>query len=285
MDIFAAIEEQTAVPGPLRLTDIGAMKLAGQERWSGLIDSGRATLLGFEPQEEECARCNEGAGPGQSFLPWAIGDGEVWPFHHCKFSATSSIFEPNHAFIAQFQGLAELLQVERKSEIQTRRLDDIEEARETDFLKLDVQGAELSILQHATETLKHVSVIQAEVNFVPIYKDQPLFADVDSYLRGQGFIFHCFLGFGKRAMRPLMIDNNPYSSLNQMLWSDAVYLKPFGNFLDRVSPESLLKRALLLHTIFDSFDLAARALQDYDRFAGTALLQSYVNKLTQRLAA
>lgn len=285
MDIFAIIEEQTAMPDPIQITDIGAMRVGESERWSGLIDSGRATLLGFEPQAEECAHCNKETGPGQKFLPEAIGDGAVWPFHRCHFGATSSIFEPNHELASQFQGLSELLQVVEKSDIQTKRLDDIEEARQTDFLKLDVQGAELAILQHATETLKNVSVVQTEVNFVHIYKDQPLFADVDICLRAQGFMFHSFMSFGKRAMRPLMIDNNPYSSLNQILWSDAIYVKPFGGLLKGASPSALLKSAILLHTLFDSFDLAARALLDYDRFANTSLVNSYFSKLSERLAA
>lgn len=286
MDIIGIIEEQAAMPDPIRITDIGAMKLANnEERWAGLVNSSKATLLGFEPQAEECARCNEEAGPGHKYLPKAIADGEVWPFYQCKFGATSSIFEPNHDLTSQFQGLSELLQVIETSNIQTHRLDDIEEARETDFLKLDVQGAELAILQHATETLKHVNVVQTEVNFVEIYKNQPLFADVDRCLRAQGFVFHYFTYFGKRAMRPLLIDNNPYASINQMLWADAVYVKPFGSLLNGASPQSLLKRAILLHTIYGSYDLTARALQDYDRCAGTSLMNAYFGKLSEKLAA
>ena len=134
LDIIQTIEEQTTMPSPIRITDIGAMKLANnEERWAGLVDSGRATLLGFEPQTEECARCNQAAGPGHQYLPKAIADGEVWPFYQCEFGATSSIFEPNHEFTSQFQGLSELLQVIDTSDMQTHRLDDIEEARETDF--------------------------------------------------------------------------------------------------------------------------------------------------------
>ena len=135
------------------------------------------------------------------------------------------------------------------------------------------------------ETLKQVSVVQTEVNFVEIYKNQPLFADVDSCLRAQGFVFHCFTYFGKRAMRPLMVNNNPYAAINQTLWADAVYVKPFGGLLSGSSPKDLLKSAVLLHTIYGSFDLTAKALQDYDRFAGTNLMNAYFGKISEKLAA
>ncbi|MFY7697106.1 MAG: hypothetical protein ACOVQK_12230 [Cyanobium sp.] len=38
-------------------------------------------------------------------------------------------------------------------------------------------------LQNATTVLATASVIQCEVEFVELYKGQPLFADVDSFLR------------------------------------------------------------------------------------------------------
>lgn len=284
-DIIDIIKEQTTLPEPLRITDVGAMKIGVSDSWHGLVDRGFATVLGFEPQAEECARCNAESGQGHHYLPEALGDGNIWPFYQCKFGATSSFYEPNHDFIRQFHGLSDLMEVVEKSEMQTRRIDDVDEARKTDFLKLDVQGAELIILENATETLKHVSIIQTEVNFVPLYQDQPLFADVDRFIRAQGFVFHTFLGFGRRALSPLLVNNDPFAALNQMLWSDAVYTKPFGSALNGAPPVKLLKRAILFHTLFNSFDFTARAFHDYDRLAGTNLLNTYVASIADRKAA
>ncbi|MFM7793657.1 MAG: FkbM family methyltransferase, partial [Microcystis panniformis] len=57
-----------------------------------------------------------------------------------------------------------------------------------DFLQVDVQGAELNIFQGAQQIIKNSTLaIQTEVEFAPIYKNQPLFADVNSHLRQQGF--------------------------------------------------------------------------------------------------
>jgi FkbM family methyltransferase len=283
-DILDVLAANAITPPTLRLIDVGAM-ICGDVPWESLVDRGVATLIGFEPQEEECARCNAAAGPGRTFLPEALGDGTARPFYRCQFAPTSSLYKPNFTFVDQFNGLGELMKVTGTSTVQTKRLDDIEEARGTDFLKLDVQGAELDILTHAKETLKHVSIVQAEVSFAPLYEDQPLFADVDTCLREQGFVFHTFKGFGSRMLKPFASESSPYAGLQQILWTDAVYAKPFGPSPEDLSPDILLKRAILFHTIYHSYDFTARALQAYDELTGQALLPAYGASLNAQQAA
>jgi 2-O-methyltransferase len=58
-----------------------------------------------------------------------------------------------------------------------------------DFLWLDTQGSELSILKSAPRVLKTVKAMLLEVEFVELYKDQPLFADVKTWLEANGFKF------------------------------------------------------------------------------------------------
>ncbi len=58
---------------------------------------------------------------------------------------------------------------------------------EIDIFKLDLQGYELSALEGASEILDKVKLILVEIEFVELYKNQPLFADIDSFLRANGF--------------------------------------------------------------------------------------------------
>lgn len=268
----------------IRILDVGALSVGGQDAWAPLVDSGAARLLGFEPQAEACAQCNAAAGPYRRYLPLALGDGRVHRFHRCNAAMTSSMYPPNRALVERYQNLAELMQVVEVSEIPTTRLDDIPEARASDLVKLDTQGFELTILEHGVETLRHASIVQTEVSFVELYQGQPLFADVDRFLRDQGFMLHTLLGAGSRALKPLLIDNDANRGLRQFLWSDAVYVRDLGA-LDRLPPDRLLKLAVLAEAVYRSFDLAHFVLERLDAACATMLARAYRHLLTLPAAA
>src|SRR5262249_3840648 len=60
-----------------------------------------------------------------------------------------------------------------------------------DFLKLDTQGTELEIMKGAREYLREqrIAVVKTEVSFVPVYRNQCTFSDIDSFMRAHGFLF------------------------------------------------------------------------------------------------
>jgi hypothetical protein len=170
------------------------------------------------------------------------------------------------------------MQVVKTSSIQTRRLDDLPEAAGADFLKLDVQGAELDVLNGAEKILTEAVVVHTEVEFVPIYKGQPLFAEVDQRLRKSGFLFHKFIGFAGRTFQPMIVNQDKNYRLSQMLWSEAVYVKDFMAF-DRLPAEKLLTMAVILHMLYESFDLALQALLARDAKLQTRFGDAYLRRL------
>ena len=46
---------------------------------------------------------------------------------------------------------------------------------------MDIQGAELSALIGMGEYIENVHLLELEVEFIPIYKDQPTFTDIHSF--------------------------------------------------------------------------------------------------------
>jgi len=193
---------------------------------------------------------------------------------------TSSLLRPNLKVAQLFNNLAELMQVVATPLVDTVRLDDVTAVRDQgcDLLKLDTQGSEAEILAHASETLKRCLIVQTEVEFVPLYEDQPLFAEVDQLLRGHGFMFHRFLGISGRTYKPLMLNDNPNAALSQMLWADAVYVPDLAR-LDRLEGVALLKLAALLHEIYRSFDFCHVVLAAHDGKYGTFYARRYFELL------
>ena len=276
--------EEIVMPPLMTAVDIGAMLLEGHaDPYLRLNKLGRLNVIGFEPQPAECEKLNALALPGRRYLPYAVANGMRRTFYVTNTGMTSSLLRPNIKLAQLFNNLAELKQVVATPIIDTVRLDDVAEIRAQgcDLLKLDTQGSEAEILAHASETLKRCLIIQTEVEFVPLYEDQPLFAEVDQCLRGHGFMFHRFLGIAGRTYKPLMLNDDPNAALSQMLWADAVYVPDLAR-LDRLEPAALLKLAALLHEIYRSYDLCHVVLSAHDRQQGTSHAKRYFERLADQ---
>jgi FkbM family methyltransferase len=276
--------EEIVLPPSMTAVDIGAMFLPGQiDPLARLSELGCLRVIGFEPQPTECDKLNALRRPGRRYLPYAIANGQRRKFYVTNTGMTSSLLRPNSQFTKLFNNLAELMEVVATLEVDTVSLDDVAEIREhgCDLLKLDTQGSEAEILAHATKTLERCLIVQSEVEFVPLYEEQPLFADVDRLLRGHAFMFHRFLGLAGRTYKPLMVNDDPNRPLSQVLWSDAVYVRDVTR-LDRLEPKALLKLAALLHEIYRSFDLCHVVLSAHDRQSGTSYAQRYFELLARQ---
>ena len=67
--------------------------------------------------------------------------------------------------------------------------------------------------------------IRTEISFVSLYKDQPTLGDIDSELRSQGFLPHCFAAIKLWPISPCV---DPRQPLNQLLEADIVYVRDFA---------------------------------------------------------
>lgn len=244
-----------------------------------LVGAGRARLIGFEPNQAECERLRQAYPAPHSFFPHFIGDGGPATFYETNQTQTGSLFPPNTPLLAKFQNLAEVVTPVAEHAVRTMRLDDLPEIDDVDYFKIDAQGAELSVFRGAQRALRQALVICCEVEFVELYKGQPLFADVDAFLRRSGFQFHRIDGgFGSRVFKPLMYHGDLNAPGSQMLWADAIYVRDWM-VLDRMDGGKLLKYAVLAHDLLKSYDLAHLVLSELDRQQGAGLAASYLKRL------
>lgn len=73
------------------------------------------------------------------------------------------------------------------------------------FMKIDVQGAELDVLNGATEILKFCKIIQIEISFRKVYNNAPIAHEIISYLSDKGFrIFDIVSAIKRKEDRALL---------------------------------------------------------------------------------
>ncbi len=101
--------------------------------------------------------------------------------------------------------------VQEKTTVTSIRLDSFFKENEVwsiDILWMDIQGGELGALKSAGSLLKTIKVIETEVEFKRIYKDQPLFADIKKYLNSNGFLLVGFNGFGHHSGNAVFVNKS-----------------------------------------------------------------------------
>jgi FkbM family methyltransferase len=259
----------------VKVVDIGANPIDADPPYAAMLRAGDAEVVGFEPNPAALELLNQRRGPHESYFPHAIGDGARHTLHICQAPGMTSLLEPDPAVLGLFHGFPEWGRVLATEPVETRRLDDLPETAGADLLKLDIQGAELMVLRHAEDRLREAVVIQAEVEFLPLYKGQPLFADIDLFLRARGFVLHRFFPTVSRAVQPMMVNGDPYAGLGQLVWADAIYIRDF-RALDVLTDRQLLAMAAILHDAYGAYDIAFRLVAEHDRRHGTARAAAYL---------
>jgi FkbM family methyltransferase len=150
-------------------------------------------IISFEPLSSAHERLQESAAadPMWKVAPrMALGDheGEVSIHVASNGGASSSIFgmlemHKSAAPDVRYVG-SELVPISRLDSIVGGFLQDEEKSI---FLKVDVQGYELQVLDGANELLKRIVGAQLEVSFVSLYQGQALLPTLIDYMMRRGF--------------------------------------------------------------------------------------------------
>lgn len=204
---------------PFTLVDVGSM--GGLEpEWSWLKDEGLLKSVGFEPDEREYAKLS--TDERTVFHPCALSDepGRALELHVAREPGKTSLFKPNMELLRRFPK-PERFETVRTISLPADRVSTLDEVvPSADFIKLDTQGSELSILQGGEKLLNGVLGLKVEVEFLELYRGQPLFADVDAFLRARGFeLADLRRVYWKRA------EFTAYPGKGQLVFGDALYFK------------------------------------------------------------
>jgi FkbM family methyltransferase len=277
---IALLKRQAEVPD-IRIVDVGANPLGGRKAtYQRLLDQGLASLVGFEPDPAAFARLQQVQGPRETFLPLAVGDGATHTLRICAMSGMNSLLAPNLALLGLLHQHPRWAEVRSTQEVATVRLDDVAEVAAMDYLKIDIQGGELMVFDHARAKLANCLVVHTEAMFVPMYEGQPLFAEQELALRAHGLMVHTFKELTGHVLKPFKVNGEDLAPLSQVFWSDVIFVKDLTR-LDDLAPDQLLKSAVILHEAYRSIDVAHLFLKAHDARLGTTLAPAYVELITR----
>lgn len=179
---------------PMVVVDVGAA--AGfQPHWA--FYGSNCRRIGFEPDREECRRLNQSTREsGATYYPTALAEGKCRKiFYNTQCCYSSGLLRPDHAMTSRFEddwnctvvGMDFVDTCDYDSFAMDQRLP------KADFFKLDTEGCELDILKGAESALKDsVLGISLEMLFQRWRISQPVFSEIDLYLRSQGFMLYDF---------------------------------------------------------------------------------------------
>lgn len=169
----------------------------------------------------------------------------------------SSLLEPDLEVTKRFY-LAAKFRVATVTKVPTVPLDDAASAygfTDACFVKLDTQGTELEILQSGSRLLRESLLgVHTESLFHPFYKEQSLFADVDRYLRQNGF---SLFSLSRTSLRRSGYRQSVYSK-RVIAWAHCLYFREPETLLsaDREALRRHLPRLLGLSLAFQHYDLS-----------------------------
>ena len=193
--------------------DIGAYD--GRISKEFLMKFPQAEIHAFEPFPESFEKLNKlkesqkGLIANNCAIADTIGHKDL---HVNSFSPTNSLYESNS--VNDYHN--NLMKTQNIISVKTDTIDNYCKAnaiQHIDILKMDIQGGELDALKGAEELLskKKISYIYVEVEFVEMYKKQPLFIDIASYLKGYGFSLY-------------NLYHSVIDSTGQLMWADALFV-------------------------------------------------------------
>ncbi|MEM9855459.1 MAG: FkbM family methyltransferase [Pseudomonadota bacterium] len=270
----------------LRIVDVGANPI-NEPPYGALIDAGVAEVIGFEPQREAFEALQKVAPTHARFIHGAVGTGGEATFHSWPNApGMASLFPFRKAsarYLGRFRGLAGN---ERKAQITTRTLDEIEEIESIDVLKIDVQGSERDIIEAGERKLEGAIAVITEMRFYALYEGEPALWELDLELRRQGFVLHRFLPIARALLPSRYVSHLSRGARTQLIDGDAVYIKPLER-LAEWTDEALIRMALAAAGAFQSYDMALMILaqlEDRGRITQAAI-ERFIATIPAKLRA
>lgn len=213
------------------LMDVGAR---GGVKWPWTkLQKNEVSMVLVEPDPEEAEQLKKemlNSKTEVEVLPIALWSSQDQLKLNLTYSpGASSVFTPNSEFLSQFPDL-ERFEIVKELKFPANTVDQLAsegKIAKVDFLKIDVQGAELAILTGGLDFFKSNLIgLEVEVEFSELYVGQPLFADLDTFIRKH---LHLELwDISKSYWKYKRGLNQGGATKGRLIFGDALYLRPLN---------------------------------------------------------
>ena len=280
------VDTGTFANDPVVIIDVGA-RWGFNAEWKTF---GKALqVYCFEPDEEECKRLNSASSGNVKYIPAALGSHEYEAtLFETKLVASTGLYKTDMGFFSRMLN-RDNAEVVKEHRVQVTTLDKALErfgVHSVDFIKLDVEGAELDVLVGAERFMESSSLlgILPEIRFQEEINGSPIFWEMDAHVRKFGFrLFN--MRFTRQSRRALpypgladyrMPDGTKfyaYTKHGQIMDGDALYFRDLMIRANKpiaaaAKPAAILKAAAFFE-IYCLNDCAAELLIEYrDRLTG-----------------
>jgi FkbM family methyltransferase len=253
---------------PLHLIDIGASG-GLEENWQAAQKY--LKVIGFEPDKTAWEKLSFKKGGGYKFLNTGLFNKKCFVnFNVTKKQKVSSIYTPNLKLLKQFPEV-DRFEIINTVQIEVDSLDNVLEEhniKDPDFIKLDTQGSELNILEGGIKTLNSdILGLEIEVEFVKMYENQPLFSEIDTFVRNNGFYLFDIQRFYFKRKQGIALGQ----CKGQIAFGNTLYLVGLERFKDIISgindPQEKKNKALKAFSIcflYGYFDYALELLMSIE---------------------
>lgn len=185
----------------ITIFDVGANH--GETAMEYLQNFPKSTVYAFEPLPNLYDYLDSRFRNNQQVKPQkiALSDSNGEAVFHVNGSQDTSSLLASKSLDSLPQSYAEVLKTTSQITVKTQTIDNFCQANKIshiDILKLDVQGAELKVLEGAKEMLQtgNIKLIYTEVIFLPTYEQQVVFNDLVAFMQKNRYKLHFFYNVG-----------------------------------------------------------------------------------------
>jgi len=189
-----------------------------------------------------------------------------------KSPGTSSVYSANKTFLSQFEE-ANRFDCIKNIKVKANTIDSIfhsDKSNCIDFVKIDVQGGELSILKGGKNFLsKNIIGLEVEVEFSQLYVNQPLFSDIDIFIREN---IGLELWDIRKTYWKYKNSRNILPNKGRLIFGDALYFRPLDTLEEWLGQLSAKASSQKLYSL-----ICSAALYGYTDYC-LAIIRDEVSK-------